>query len=201
MGFRSRMRRDASMTDRRDFKKRVRDRQAATGENYTTAREHVLAQRSHGAVPVVEMIDASEQAHLLGLRCPVLIARAVIEQLELVHVIICVRDALIACDGDPSADRLSAVVLHGEPLPPRRDLGGESIVGNYRRFYARARAGVGGFDARGMQLALHIDGESVICALSTRAKRAVPASLTDRELVLMIDLIGEALDVVPMPPG
>src|SRR5690242_10856808 len=33
------------MTAKRDLKKRIRDRQAKTGESYTTARRHVLAAR------------------------------------------------------------------------------------------------------------------------------------------------------------
>ena len=59
------------MTAKRDLKRRVRERQAHTGESYMTALRHVRNRRTgereseregEGAVPVVEMIDVSEIA-------------------------------------------------------------------------------------------------------------------------------------------
>jgi hypothetical protein len=179
------------MTDRRDFKKRVRDRQAATGENYTTARAHLLALRERPAVPVLELIDVSEQARLIGLRCPVLIARPLLDEVELVRVLGRVRDALIACEGDPAAEPMRALVLHGAPGPEHRPPLGDAMLYASRRFYARARAGLGGFDMHGMHLALHIDGATVVCSRSTRRDRARPQSLGDREPVLLIDLLSD----------
>jgi hypothetical protein len=44
-GVIARCREEGPMTRKRDLKKRIRDRQAKTGETYTTARRHVLAAR------------------------------------------------------------------------------------------------------------------------------------------------------------
>lgn len=195
MGFRSRMRKDASMTDRRDFKKRVRERQAATGENYTTARAQVLAQRPRAAVPVVEMIDASAQARLLGLSCAVLVAQPVIEQIELIRLLSRLRDALIACEGDPRAERMRAIALHGAPPPREPVVLGEARFAETQRFYARARAGLGGFSARGQLLALHLDGVAVVCSFWPRSNRRVAQPSTDMELVLMIEVLSDKAEL------
>ena len=62
------------MTIRRDLKRRIRERQAQTGERYTTARAHVLgAATPPGRVPdwVIELHDVSDRAQAVGILCPV----------------------------------------------------------------------------------------------------------------------------------
>ena len=55
------------MTDRRDFKRRVRARQAHTGESYMVALQHVRAQRPP-RVPMIELVDLTPVGKALGLR-------------------------------------------------------------------------------------------------------------------------------------
>ena len=54
------------MTRRRDLKRRVRERQARTGESYTAALKHVLAARPAGDAP--EAIDSSRNVSTLANR-------------------------------------------------------------------------------------------------------------------------------------
>lgn len=54
------------MTDRRDLKRRIRERQEKTGERYTTARAHVVAAREPPEW-VVELTDVSARARDAGL--------------------------------------------------------------------------------------------------------------------------------------
>jgi hypothetical protein len=56
------------MTERRDLKGRVRDRQARTGESYVTALRQVLAQRP-SRIPVIELFDLSALGARLGFTC------------------------------------------------------------------------------------------------------------------------------------
>lgn len=160
------------MTDRKDFKRRVRERQARTGESYTTARAQVEARRP-GAVPVVETVDVAEAAARLGLRCHVVIASTLLDQVDGELVLERIRDALIATDSDPATDLMRAVALRGEqPLGARREalLAGRLRDWNdpeLRRFVARARAGIGGVSERHHALALAIRDVMVLCWLTT----------------------------------
>ncbi len=68
------------MTAKKDLKRRVRERQAQTGESYVTARRHVVAQAPEPESPkrpvihVDEMHDITEAAAKLGWRCRVVIS-------------------------------------------------------------------------------------------------------------------------------
>ena len=140
------------MTARRDLKRRVRDRQGRTGESYMTALRHVLDQRPN-AVPVVEMIELSEVAEAMGLRCRVRMAPALADRIDAVGALRRLRAALVATERDPAFDLMRRVVLHGEsPVP--RPLGLDAG----RRFLARVRARIGGISEHGRLLALMVDG-------------------------------------------
>ncbi|MBS1120824.1 MAG: domain containing protein [Deltaproteobacteria bacterium] len=152
------------MTVKRDLKRRVRDRQQRTGESYTTARRHVLADRpnpspSPSAIPVDEVIDVSELAAAIGLRCKVLVFPAVAERAEPTVVLTAVRDALIATTGDPATERLRRLALRGEVsrAPDRW-----SHDRNGPRFIERVRAGLGGMSDDGRTLAIHVAGRAGI---------------------------------------
>src|SRR5688572_27139032 len=100
------------MTAKKDFKRRVRERMAKTGESYTAARAQVMAtapdvqpgepadeldaaddldeQDDEPAPPdepkpkpfdVEELVDATEAAQQLGLRCEVLVSSWLAERL------------------------------------------------------------------------------------------------------------------------
>jgi hypothetical protein len=160
------------MTDRKDFKRRVRERQARTGESYTTARMQVESRRP-GAVPVVETVDVGEAARALGLRCHVVIASTLLDLLDAELVLGRIRDALIGTDSDPATELMRAVALRGEhPLGVRRHalMAGrlrDWNDGDLRRFLTRARAGIGGVSERHHVLALTIRDVAVLCWLTT----------------------------------
>lgn len=140
------------MTARRDLKRRVRERQGRTGESYMTALRHVLDQRPN-AVPVVELIELSEVADAMGLRCQVRMAPALADRIDAVGALRRLREALLATARDPAFDLMRRVVLLGEsPImrPARLDVS--------QRFMARVRAGIGGISEHGRLLALMVDG-------------------------------------------
>ncbi len=129
------------MTQKRDLKRRVRERQARTGESYMTALRHVRGEQleaagaaagespdagassagapaggasSGGAIPVVEMVDLSELATSLGLTCRVMVMPAVIERVDPAAMLVQLRGVLQTTAGDPSFALLRAAVLLGE---------------------------------------------------------------------------------------
>ena len=177
------------MTDRKDFKRRVRERAERTGESYTTARAQLLAQRpeSPPAVPVVELEDVSDLAAALGLRCRVHVSAAVTAQVAAPRVVALVSTALTASDSLPEADLMRRVVLYGERPPALFERG--RVIGDLRSFFARARAGLGGFARNGFMLAMHVDGVPVIVTLMARA---YPVPVT-RDTSLMIATMNEEL--------
>jgi hypothetical protein len=144
------------MTDHRDFKRRVRDRQARTGESYMTARRHVLAQRpSEDAIPVVEVIDATEDATDLGFRCRVLVFPRLAAKIEIEQVLDRVRAALLLTD-DKETELLRALAFTGTaPNKPTRWMTDLLVA---KRFVSRARAGIGGTTPDGYVLAMHMAG-------------------------------------------
>jgi hypothetical protein len=102
------------MTAKRDFKRRVRERQARTGERYTTARRHTLAARASDlptAVPVVQLHDVSGEAARLGFRCQIAMAPALSERAATAAVLTGLRDALIATPGNSDAVQLFGIAF------------------------------------------------------------------------------------------
>ena len=157
------------MTAKRDLKKRVRERQARTGESYTSAREQVLAARAPELVPVIELVDVSAEATRLGLVCRALMVPTLAERVDAATVLARLRTALLATEGDPSTAFLRRVLLRGEPAGPMPLGTVLEGVEAARRFMARARAGIGGASEGGRMLALHVDGrvgsETIVCML------------------------------------
>ncbi len=153
------------MTAKRDLKRRVRERQARTGESYMTALRHVREQRPP-AFPVIEMDDLTAAGAALGLRCQIAADPRLRGRIEPARALARLRDVLIATAEDPALELMRAVVLRGES--PVRPMGLELIMES-RRFLARVRAGVGGVGAGGRMLGLIVDGtggpETLLCAL------------------------------------
>lgn len=154
------------MTAKRDLKRRVRERQAHTGESYMTALRHVRNRRAgeresesegDGAVPVIEMIDVSEIAAALGIQCATLLSPTIAGRIDVATVLRQLRDALGATARDPAFAMMRAVVLRGEhPVAPL--VAGET----HRRFMTRARAGIGGISEDGRMVALAVSGRQCI---------------------------------------
>jgi len=149
------------MTQRRDLKRRVRERQAKTGESYTAALYQVQAQREP-AFPVVELADVSAAGEPLGLRCRVAMFPALLAKLAPARALERLRDVLLATEGDPATALLRAAVLRGEHATFRLSL---SALDEDRRFLARVGSGLGGVSHSGRVVALSIDGEMVLFLL------------------------------------
>jgi hypothetical protein len=155
------------MTAKKDLKRRIRERQAKTGESYTAARAQVLAHGETaddpkpGAFPVVELIDASETAASLGLKCDVLVSPLLAQRVPPARILEKLRNALMATEHDPLLELLRGLAFRGErPIRPRNRLPNwwESV----RRFIARAEAGIGGVTDAGDMLAFTVDDVMVI---------------------------------------
>ncbi len=157
-----------------DLKTRIRDRVARTGESYVTARRHVIGDlaRPKPAMQVVEMLDLTDAAARLGMRCKVSMSSTLAKRAEPAAVLASVRDALVGTAGDPSTALLRDVGLAGKrPPPPVRSRDFEGM----QRFMRRARAGLGGTTADGATLALPIAGHAgmvpVLCSIRHRQRR------------------------------
>jgi hypothetical protein len=96
------------MTAKRNLKRRVRERQARTGESYVAARRQVLAGRvaAPDAMKVVELHDVSAEANRLGFCCRILAFPSLIQGVTPAAAVIGLRDALIGSPGDPATARL-----------------------------------------------------------------------------------------------
>ena len=169
------------MTAKKDFKRRVRERMEKTGESYTAARAQVVgphdepeagssaeadaeteAQAEKEApFSVVELIDATEDAAKLGLKCDVLVSPVLAEQLEPARILERLRDALMANEDDPAMQLLRGLVFRGaRPIRDREQLA--AWWTEVRRFLNRAVVGIGGITEAGDMLAFAVDGVMVI---------------------------------------
>lgn len=171
------------MTQQKDLKRRIRERMEKTGESYTAARTHVLAQRPdvpppapdaeapdaeaydataeppRATIAVVEPRDVTEEAVALGIKCKVLAtdgfdARRAVRQLH---------DLLLATD-DADLAVLRAAVLWGRP--PAKTGRGLRWTEDARSFLVRARAGLGGVGPNGWGVAFVCEGAMLIAMLS-----------------------------------
>jgi hypothetical protein len=155
------------MTAKKDFKRRVRERQQKTGESYTAARAQLLAARDEEPaakpppISVVEFADATEDAARLGLKCDVLMTTALASKLSAARVLEKLRDALLATEHDPQLDVLRALVFRGVRIAREAPSGRQWWRGVWR-FLERAEAGIGGITEAGHMLAICIDGVMVI---------------------------------------
>jgi hypothetical protein len=156
---------EGPMTRKRDLKRRVRERQARTGESYVTARRGVVAQRESSSEPtpidVDVAIDVTEAAQALGLKCRVLIYERLARDVDPVRALAVLRDVLDATTDDPAMDVMRGVIAGNVAKAPHRPF-------REREFLLRVRAGLTGVSLDGRVLALHVEGRSglvtVLCA-------------------------------------
>jgi hypothetical protein len=163
---------ERAMTAKRDLKKRARERQARTGERYTTALAEVLAERPErpGQVPVLELIELTAEAAALGLRCRAAMFPDIAARVDGAGVLARLRDALVVTRDDRRMQVIRSVLLDGAPLaaPARPSL---EVVADVRAFRDRVRAGLAGVSDSGTMLALNVEGrhdgrvELVVCRL------------------------------------
>jgi hypothetical protein len=209
MGFLVELR-EESMTAKRDLKKRVRARQAKTGESYTAARRHVVAAKTepeaapkakHGSSPISvdALVDLTEAATTVGLRCKVLMSEALADAITPARVLIALRELLLAMLRDPKSEFLRGVVLHGDVSagPTTRALDPRQRV-----FVERVRGGFTGVSPDGRSLGLHVDGVGIICAVWRRTPTLVVCGLEDT-LLRALSGLGPSLASEPLsaPPS
>jgi hypothetical protein len=160
------------MTMKKDLKRRVRERQARTGESYSAARAKVVAAApaaagapapadapaptpAAGMIAVEEVIDLTAHAAPLGIKCRVGVSSRIASRIDAPRALEHIRDALLATEDDPETRTLRAVVLRGE-LPPLGRPRPHDWLEATRRFVQRVRAGIGGISDHGTMLALHL---------------------------------------------
>jgi hypothetical protein len=156
---------EAKMTEKRDLKRRVRDRQARTGESYMTALRQVQAQRPP-TFPVVELMDLTEIGTPLGFKCRIAMFPGLADRIDVATALAKLRDVLLMTDRDRSLELFRAVALRGEP---RRFRITQDTLDEGRRFVMRARAGLSSVSDGGRMLTLNMEGKQgammVICLL------------------------------------
>jgi len=217
MGFLGELR-EESMTAKRDLKKRVRDRQAKTGESYTAALRHVLAAKPEetddttipapatgGPQPVTPstpiavdaLVDLTATASSVGLRCNILMTEALADALDPKRILLELRLALLTTVRDPTTDLLRAIALHGDttsaPLGRARDP-------RQVHFLARVRAGASAISSDGRALGFHIDGVAIVCSIWRRQATLVVTTLEDMALLTLSGLgTGTVADLTAAP--
>jgi hypothetical protein len=142
------------MTANRDLKRRVRDRQAQTGESYMTALQRVLAQRPSGipsGILTVEFVDLTEFAASLGVKCRVSASPGLAHSVDLEQTLSRFLEMLVTTQQDQMLSLMRAVVLRGEQIQvevtPASAYEGPAFI-------RRLQAGVGGVSANGRMVAL-----------------------------------------------
>jgi hypothetical protein len=176
------------MTAKKDLKRRVRARQARTGEAYVTALCQVQAGRP-APISVVELLDATQLGARVGWRCRVAVFPTLALRVAPARLVGELARILAATAGDPALELMRAVVLQGEP---RTAPAASGDLEDLLAFLRRARAGIGGVSAGGRFLAATVDGQAVLFRLSlipdfaavTRAPALVIGGLEPADLAL-----------------
>ena len=141
------------MTERRDLKRRVRARQARTGESYMTALRHVQEDRPT-AIPTIELVDLTEVGAPMGFKCRIVMYPKLVERVDGAATLERLRDALLVTEGDRALALMRAVTLLGERARMPSSM---AALEEGQRFVNRARAGIGGPSESGRMLALHVE--------------------------------------------
>lgn len=129
------------MTRKKDLKKRVRERQARTGESYTAALAHIRKR----TVEIEELPDATGEARAAGLDCNAVVSKPELQEQAL---FVRVRELLEA---------LGVPLQRPTPVPPAIKLAVEA-----RRFLDSVRAGSRGVSKDGSLFALEWKGRVVV---------------------------------------
>ncbi len=156
------------MTRKKDLKRRVRERQARTGESYTAALAHVRKKPvENEALP-----DATEEAKAAGLHCSAVVSPKLRALGDLRPFFARLRELLEALESDACGP-----LLRGEPgprvIPTLRD----SLEA--RRFLAQVQAGTRGLSRDGRMFALAWNGHVVVGAIWLLRKPLLMIGLLD----------------------
>jgi hypothetical protein len=175
------------MTANRDLKRRVRDRQAQTGESYVTALQRVLAQRPSSipsAIPTIEFVDLTGLAASLQLRCRLSASPELARIIDAKPTLERFHEMLVVTRHDPALSLVRGVALRGEHV----ELGmTPASLGEGATFIRRLRAGLGGVSASGRMLALRAMPRPAPPGASPASCGAQPVGLDD---------LGQFIDVL-----
>jgi hypothetical protein len=150
------------MTKNRDLKRRVRERQAQTGESYVTARRQVVAARTEPdpepeGVDVVELNEVTERARRFGFACRIWIYPRLAARVDETALLERLREVMLATADDAEMKHLVRLAIAGVTPTMRPRV--RSFVG-MRDFYRRARAGLSGVSPSGEALSLAVAGKA-----------------------------------------
>jgi len=138
------------MTKKKDLKRRVRERQAKTGESYTAALSQVRRLRID-AVP-----EATQEAEAAGLRCKAFVSARLRQEHDLGALFVRLREMLAALGAEACGP-----LLRGE-LSPRAIPDGVRLAVEGRRFLAGVRSGARGLSPDGRLFALEWKGAAIV---------------------------------------
>jgi hypothetical protein len=157
---------------------------------------------SSNAVPVLELLDVSDEASRLGFQCRVALVPPLAQRAEPVGVLAALHKALTGTAGDPSTAWLSCVALSGQPLGRIARVRDFEAV---RPFLRRAVAGIGGTSDDGGMLALQVAGHDgnipVLCTQSRQGRLLVLMALDvpESELKHHLSWFGAEIRIPPGP--
>jgi hypothetical protein len=164
------------MTANKDLKRRIRTRQAETGESYVAARRAVLAAKPQTKPPFIvdELRDWTDLAYPLRVHCQVS-ASSALDGVDPTGVLTDLREIVCSSPDDPAMQRMRAVVLDGrhvvlEPPDPRSRAA-------IQQFLVRARAGIGGIAETGTMLAFAHAGTMLLVSVGWRTPADLPPSI------------------------
>lgn len=120
---------------------------------------------SAGAVPVIELVDVSEEARRCNILCRVSVFPSLLARVEAAVVLTQLRNLLVAMAEDPQMAVFSQLALtgRGPKSPPRLIM--PTNFDAVQRFVRRARAGLGGVSDDGLTLAFHVAGPDGLIAI------------------------------------
>jgi hypothetical protein len=141
-----------AMTKKKDLKRRVRARQAKTGESYTSALAHIREPR------IPEAPDATKEALAEGLSCTAVVTPELRAMGDLRPLFARVREVLAAL-GSPACGPL----LRGDASPRRMPTAKDVLEA--QRFLAAVRRGERGLSRDGRLLAFEWRGHVIVGAI------------------------------------
>jgi hypothetical protein len=179
--------RGPNVTDRRDYKRRVRERQARTGESYTAASRHVANQRTGNPMAVVELVDITDVAAGLGFACQVCANQSVLSRVPAEVALRRLHRLLVAVDGDAETAVMRALAFRGES-PTALGSDEQRGLSRLRPFLARARAGAGGAVGGGRIIVLHDAMPIMYVAWPLAPMPAIPTPHAPRIVITTLDM-------------
>jgi hypothetical protein len=145
-------------------------------------------------IPVDALIDLTEAATTVGLRCRVLMSETLANAIAPARVLIALRDLLLAKLRDPSTEFLRGLGLHGDVGAARATRVRDP---RQRQFVERVRSGFTGTSPDGRTLGLHVDGLAIICAAWRNAPTLVVCGLEDA-LLRVLSGLGPPVSTQPL---